>query len=339
MKDFEQICLNNKMLSNISRFAEHGNVYYAMKANSSESVVKIISKKTSNFSISNIEHYNVLNKLKIDSNNICVINVLLSNNELVYLYKKGVRFFTFDNFESLKVFINSIDDYKDLKISLRLNIAEVFNKEKVPFGATSNEIYKMMSFLKSKNIKYGLSFYIQSEFKKNKNALIAILSYIKRNFKDYQFTSISGISFLNNQEKSFIKRYRYICKEIILEIGTAIVNDAIIIKTPILRKIELTGKDIVVIKNGIYSGFFDILLCNRKYDFYIENTKLQYKKLRNHRRIDIYGGSCDSRDFIGTFYIPKGLKIKGSILIKNAGAYFIDFLMAYQPIEVKNNSF
>ena len=339
MKDFEQICLSNRILSNINRFAEYGNICYAMKANSSEPVIKAVSRKTSNFSISNIRHYNILNKLKVDSINMCVINVLLSNDELMCLYKNGVRFFTFDNFESLKVFINSIDDYTNLKISLRLNIAEVFNKEKVPFGATSNEIYKMMSFLKSKNIKYGLSFYIQSEFKKNKNALIAILSYIKRNFKDYQFTSISGICFLSNEEKAFIKRYKYICKEIIFDLGTAIVNDAIIIKTPILRKIELPGKDIVIIKNGIYGGFFDILLCNRKYDFYIKNTKLQYERLRNHRRIDIYGGSCDSRDFIGTFYVPKGLKIKGSILIKNAGAYFIDFLMAYQPIEVKNNSF
>ena len=94
-----------------------------------------------------------------------------------------------------------------------------------------------------------------------------------------------------------------------------------------------------VIKNGIYSGFFDILLYNKKFDIYLKSKndgeiKLEYEKSSlNDYEFIMCGGSSDSGDILGKMYINSMYKdelVEGAkFIIKNVGAYFEEFFMPY----------
>lgn len=127
--------------------------------------------------------------------------------------------------------------------------------------------------------------------------------------------------------------------QIILEIGRYLVEDTIEMETRIIREKTVGNIKTVIIKNGIYSGFFDVLLYNKRFSIYLitkdnEKVKVEYEKSEiNDYEFYMCGGSSDSGDKIGLMYINYKYKdelITGAkFCIKNVGAYFEEFFMPY----------
>ena len=117
-------------------------------------------------------------------------------------------------------------------------------------------------------------------------------------------------------------------KQIILEVGKNLVEDTIEMETRIIREKTVENIKTVIIKNGIYSGFFDVLLYNRKFPIYLKSKndgdiKIEYTKSEvNDFEFYMCGGSSDSGDKIGVMYIDSKykdeLKIGAKFIVKNA---------------------
>ena len=336
----------NRLIDNYNNFSELGNIYYPLKTNSNEMIIKelkpMLNKENYGFLISSICHFEILQKANVNPLNICLMNVLSEDSTIKYLYDNGVRFFTFDNLNSLVSF-SRYAELDKVKIAIRLSTLQVFNNKFTHLGGDIEECKAMIEFLKYKCNNYGISFYMQNNLKTEDNVLQRILNYIQENYKNsgINFVSIGGLDKRKEINKEILNNLKGKLKinQIILEIGRYLVEDTIEMETRIIREKTIGNIKTIIIKNGIYSGFFDVLLYDKKFSIYLitkdnEEIKVEYEKSEiNDYEFYLCGGSSDSGDKIGLMYINSKYKnelIAGAkICVKNVGAYFEEFFMPY----------
>jgi len=349
-----------KLIENYDSYKGLGTIYYPLKTNSNKILLETLNNKIKEteggFLISNINHFNLLTSLNVLPSQMCLINVLSGDNTIKYLYENGVRFFVFDNLNSLNEFI-SYANLEECKIAIRINTMEVFNDTLMHLGTSTNECKDMLNKLKGKCKDIGISFYLQTFIKNEINALERMLNYIEKNFNNYDlnFISIAGVKKHSEIDKYSLNKIKLSLNlnEIILEPGKYLVGDTIDMITKVIRLKKVKDKLILIIKNGIYSGFLDVLLYDEKFKLYFKTKNNNYvefchKKDSTHNyEVYICGGSSDSGDIIGTMYINEDYKdeieIGTDIIVKEVGAYFEEFFMPYGGdinkvyVEVDNN--
>ncbi len=335
----------NKLIENYNKFSKDGDIYYPLKTNSNENLIKALSTLLNNanngYLISSLYHFELLKKLGISPSRMCFINVLVEKETIRYLYDNGVRFFTFDCLKSLEEFVEYAN-LREVKIAIRLSTMQIYKDKFTHLGAELEETLRMIEFLKRNgSSNYGISFYIQKNIKTENNVFENILQYIQEKYSDsnLKFVSIGGINTEINHKVLDDLKSKLKIEQIILEVGRYLVEDTIESETRIIRDKMIGNTKTIVIKNGIYSGFFDILLYNKRFQLYLktennEEIKFEYEKSQTaDYEVYICGGSSDSGDKIGIMYIDSAYKnelITGrKIIIKNVGAYFEEFFMPY----------
>lgn len=336
----------NKLIENLNKYSRIGKVYYPLKTNSNKNLLKELKKSIdrndNGFLISSITDFETLKKLGINPLQICFINVLAESDTVKFLYESGVRFFTFDNINSLIEF-SKYANLSETKIAIRISTMQVFTNKFTHLGSDISELIKMLDFLKGKCNNYGISFYIQNNLKTEEDVLEKILQYIQEKFinSGIRFMNIGGIPQIENIDKNNIENLKNKLKidELILEIGRYLVEDTIELKTRVIREKIINNNKIIIIKNGIYSGFFDILLYNKKFSIYFLSksdgeVKVEYERTgESNYEFIMCGGSSDSGDKLGKMYINSKYKdelIRGAeFCIKDVGAYFEEFFMPY----------
>lgn len=332
--------LNKELLkNNYEQFSNIGQIYYPLKTNSNEILIKELIKLFENsdngFLISHLSHYEQLTNLGVNPDRMCMANVIIDDNFIEFLYKKGIRYFTFDNINSLSKFL-LYADVQSIKIAIRLNIFEVFGVYS-HLGATCEECKQMISILKEKNVKnYGLSFYLQKETLPQKNVLHQMLDYIETNFKNLTmpFINIGGAIKPKNIDLNRLEKLKKTLgsENIIVEPGRYLVGNAGYMETQVVKQ---KSENIFILKNGIYSGLVDVLLYNKKFELYLKVLDnlipLKSEKFKDSKEVIFYGASSDSGDKLGKFYIDNkyynNIKIDSTIIINNALAYVEEFFM------------
>ena len=334
----------NKLNKNFDDFEKIGRVYYPLKTNSNEIVLEyllpMISRGENGFLISHLSHYYKLIKMGVKPNRMCLINVLAEGELIKMLYENGVRYFTFDNLEILDRF-SKYADLNETKIAVRLSITEVFKDKFSHLGGGADECKKMLSFLKGKCEDYGISFYLQREIFSNNNSLNEMLDFIYDNFIGYNMTFLN-IGGAKKPEEIDVQRIEDIKRQlnidtIIIEPGRYLVGNCVDMETRITKISNIQNRKTVIVKNGIYSGFVDILLYSKKFEIYFQtNNKdkvlLSYEKTEEcDYEFFICGGSSDSGDRFGSFFINSKYKdeiiVGAKFYIKDVGAYFEEFFM------------
>lgn len=335
----------NKLIENYNKFSKDGDIYYPLKTNSNENLIKalriLLNNANNGYLISSLYHFELLKKLGISPSRMCFINVLVEKETIRYLYDNGVRFFTFDCLKSLEEFVEYAN-LREVKIAIRLSTMQIYKDKFTHLGAELEETLRMIEFLKRNgNSNYGISFYIQKNIKTENNVFENILQYIQEKYSDsnLKFISIGGINTEINHKVLDDLKTKLKIEQIILEVGRYLVEDTIELETRIIRDKMIRNTKTIVIKNGIYSGFFDILLYNKRFQLYLktennEEIKFEYEKSQTaDYEVYICGGSSDSGDKIGIMYIDSAYKNElitgGKIIIKNVGAYFEEFFMPY----------
>ena len=110
----------NKLIENYNKFSKDGDIYYPLKTNSNENLIKALSTLLNNanngYLISSLYHFELLKKLGISASRMCFINVLAEKETIRYLYDNGVRFFTFDCLKSLEEFVEYAQPVENLSI-------------------------------------------------------------------------------------------------------------------------------------------------------------------------------------------------------------------------------
>jgi len=332
----------NKLIENFNSYSKLGTIYYPIKTNSNQHVLEELIRVNSGFLVTTLSNFETLKNFNVDMSKVCIINVLAEKETIKYYYDNGVRFFTFDNINSLIEF-SKYADLSKVKIVIRLSIMQIFEDKFTHLGANLEETLEMISFLKDKCSEYGIEFYIQNDLKQKENVLENIFKYIVKKYCDLgiKFASVGGINLENKNCEEILNDFKSTLKleELIIEIGRDLVQDCMEMGTRIIREKSINNQKVIIIKNGIYSGFFHAILYNKKFQMCLKlkdgkEVNMTPERLdSNDFEFFLCGGSSESGDKIGTMYINDKYQdelIEGAtIIVKNAGAYFEEFFMAY----------
>ena len=336
---------SNKLLSNLKAFNNLGNIYYPLKPNGDVEILnELIRMSKENdinlgFLVTNISHLDRLLKIGVETSNIGTINVLLDDSDIKYFYDQGVRYFTFHNLNQIANF-SKYADLKSAKINVRLSIVEPFGSFS-HLGASTEECKQMLTLLKSLGcIDYGISFYLQKEIIKTPNSLEFMLDYIVDNFQGFEmsFINIGGAKKPEEIDKIKLDQTRETLgvKNHILEPARYLVGNAIDMETRIIETKQINNKPCIIIKNGIYAGLVDVLLYQKQFEYKLKTNDglITLESSANNTanyEFSMCGGSSDSGDRLGTYYIDEKykelLKPGTTLIIPNAGCYVSEFFM------------
>ena len=344
---FLENILNMEILKNKIHYFKTKNtpILYTVKTNNKADILQQIHSlfnekdKFGVFAINQIEAL-VDSVSSLNKKQIVFMNTKASNEVRMQAYDIGVRSFIFDDFELLKNFAVIVPEKID--IIIRLNVSEICDTTN-PYGCSKADFKIIKDFMKlygdfkvevyfdrSIKLKYPLN---KKGYLDIKNTLKKVLSYFEWNGS----VLVGGISKLNFND--FTEND---CKNIFcFEIGEGIIDGVQDTRCNITSIIK-TDKGInLFVDNSIYNELLDKVLYKKEFKIQTNDFTTYNGSCHHPLYVRVYGNTCDSKDYIGSFIMSENdldkLKIGNKIIIRNTGAYGAVFFDNYGKYCNDNN--
>jgi len=337
-----------KKFDELKKHLSYAKIYYAVKANPNNEVIKVLADRGSNFDIATVFELNQLLELGITADRMSYGNTIKKEKDIAYAYEKGVRLFATDSESDLskiarqapnsKVFFRILCDGSGADWPLSRK-----------FGAHLDVIFNLAIKAKKMGLEpYGLSFHVgsqQRDIGQWDNA-IAQCKYMFDSLSeadiDLKMINIGG-GFPSDylQPSNSIEVYakevtRFLAEdfgdnfpEIIVEPGRSITGEAGVIVTEavlISQKSIANHYSWLYLDIGKFGGLIETLDEAIKYPIYTESSAvLGFEENEdNLKEYIIAGPTCDSMDILyedNKYKLDKDLKEGDRIYILTTGAY------------------
>ena len=356
----------------LTRNMPFAKIYYAVKANPEDDIIKLLARKGSNFDVATTYELDQLLRLKISPKRISFGNTIKKEEDIAYAYKKGIRLFATDSISDIKKLAHAAPGSKIFfRIIMEGGSADWPLSRK--FGAHLDMIYHLIFEAKKLGlVPYGVSFHVGSQQRDigQWDQAIAQCKYLFVAVKEegielklinmgggFQANYISPTHNLETYSKEIIRFLEedfgeHFSKklEIIIEPGRSIAADAGVIVTEVvmISKKSLSNQfDWVYLDIGKFGGLIETLDESIKYPIFTENYRKPPKE-KDCREVILAGPTCDSTDTLyekHKYLLPKSLKEGDRLYILSTGAYTRSYSSIYfngfPPLEVyimKNTS-
>jgi len=327
----------------------YAKIYYAVKANPEDEVIKILDKKGSNFDIATIFEMEQLLRLGISTDRMSFGNTIKKEEDIAYAYKKGIRLFATDSESDLNKIARQAPE---AKVFFRLlcdgSGADWPLSRK--FGAYPDMIFRLALRAKKLNlIPYGLSFHVGSQqrdigqwdnaisqckylFDSLADADINLkLINIGGGFPSNYLEPTQDISVYAKEVTRFLKEdFGDNFPEIIIEPGRSLVGDSGTLVSEIVMissKSTTTGYDWVYVDVGKFGGLIETIGESIKYPIISEGATKD-----NTKEVILAGPTCDSMDILYENYrykLNKDIKEGDRLYFLTTGAYTASYSSIY----------
>lgn len=314
-------------------------IYYAVKANPHESVIRMLVKKGSSFDIASVYELDHILALGAAPEKISYGNTIKKANDIAYAYSKGVRLFATDSENDLiKIAKNAPGSRVFFRILTDGSGADWPLSRK--FGAHPDTIYKLILQASEMGlVPYGISFHVgsqQRDIGQWDNA-IATCRYLfdatKAEGVELKMINLGGgfpatyisptkeTSVYGSEIIRFLKEdFGENLPEVILEPGRFMAGDAGILITEVVlisRKSEANQYSWVYLDAGKFGGLIETLDESIKYPIYSEKTGPVQETI-------LAGPTCDSMDILyenEKYELPASLTEGDRLYFFTTGAY------------------
>jgi ornithine decarboxylase len=314
-------------------------IYYAVKANPHESVIRMLVKKGSSFDIASVYELDHILALGATPEKISYGNTIKKANDIAYAYSKGVRLFATDSENDLiKIAKNAPGSRVFFRILTDGSGADWPLSRK--FGAHPDTIYKLILQASEMGlVPYGISFHVgsqQRDIGQWDNA-IATCRYLfdatKAEGVELKMINLGGgfpatyisptkeTSVYGSEIIRFLKEdFGENLPEVLLEPGRFMAGDAGILITEVVlisRKSEANQYSWVYLDAGKFGGLIETLDESIKYPIYSEKTGPVQETI-------LAGPTCDSMDILyenEKYELPASLTEGDRLYFFTTGAY------------------
>ncbi|HRR39196.1 MAG TPA: type III PLP-dependent enzyme [Candidatus Paceibacterota bacterium] len=318
-------------------------IYYAIKANPNNEVLKVLNSKGSCFDIATIYELDKILALGASPERISYGNTIKKEKDIAYAYKKGVRLFATDSESDLnkicrqapgsKVFFRLLADGSGADWPLSRK-----------FGAHPDMIFRLALKCKKMNlIPYGLSFHVGSQQRDigQWDDAIARCRYLFTSLEDADISlkmiNLGGglpakylrptpsIETYTKEITRFLKEdFGENLPEILIEPGRSIVGEAGVIVSEVIMISQKSTSDHyswVYLDVGKFGGLIETMDEAIKYPIF---TDISQKKLEELIEVILAGPTCDSMDILYEkfrYRLDKNIKEGDKVFIFSTGAY------------------
>jgi len=315
--------------------------YYAIKSNTSDKLLKIISNYENKIGLdtASIQEVNIALKYTQKSNIIFTNphTVPHEKKELKKLLTEDVTIKVVDSMcEIIKLVEYNIIPNKILvRINSNFNDANI--KFDTKFGSTYLEAIEIINYGVLHNLPIkGITFHIGSggvfsreeAYRKVIQQSIPLLEYIKSINKEIPILDIGGGLLHDTDLLEALGWTKDLPYTIIAEPGRYFSAPSFHLFTQVISK----TKRGIFIDNGVYHELnvyhrdhWNFPILTHFYEngviYHINNDKDNEKQQHNYENITVFGPTCDSYDNIEKCNIPKDIQIGDWIFLDNMGAY------------------
>ncbi|QEK05677.1 type III PLP-dependent enzyme [Treponema phagedenis] len=319
-------------------------IYYAMKANPHEEILKLLIGLGANFDIASRYELDKILSLGVPPECLSYGNTIKKAKDIAYFYEKGVRLFATDSKEDLK---NLAKYAPQSRVFVRI-LVENTNSADWPlsrkFGCHPDMAYDLCVLAKEMGlIPYGISFHVGSQQRDigQWDDAIAKTKYLMRSLEEEEDIKLEMINMgggfpapyitPTNKLSEYAREItRYLDDDfgnekphIILEPGRSLVGDSGVLVTEIItisRKNNTALHRWVYVDAGVFNGLTETLNENIKYPIFTSKDESAGK----WGEVVLAGPTCDSMDIMYKDYkytMPISLKSGDRLYFLSAGAY------------------
>ncbi len=318
-------------------------IYYAMKANPAEEVVRLLHEKGSNFDVATIYEMEQLLRMGISPDKMSYGNTIKKAKDIKKAYEYGVRLFVTDSHSDLrKLAANAPGSKVFFRLLTESNGADWPLSRK--FGAHTGQIYSLIVEAKDLGlVPYGLSFHVGSQQRDigEWDHAISQCKYLFDDVKHYEGIELKMVNLGGGLPAKYLKPTRNIQQyaeiitkylheyfgdelpEILIEPGRYIAGDAGVVVTEIVlisKKSDSSQYEWVYLDIGKFGGLIETLDEAIKYPIFPEKA---YSG-NGGREVILAGPTCDSMDILYEYFkyeLPKDIKEGDRLFILTTGAY------------------
>ena len=322
----------------------YAHIYYAMKANPVEPVLKLLAEMGSNFDIASRYELDKILSLGVESFRLSYGNTIKKPRDIKYFYEKGVRLFATDSKDDLKAIAENAPGSKVYVRVLVETSATADWPLSRKFGCHPDMAYDLIVMARDLGlVPYGISFHVGSQQRDigQWNDAIAKTKYLFTSLEEEEGIKLSMINMGGGFPASYIdptnelSEYaseitRYLSDdfgddipEIILEPGRSLVGDSGILTSEVIltsRKNNTALARWVYIDAGKFNGLIETLDEAIKYPVITNKDEPGVKE----SEVIIAGPTCDSMDIMyenAKYKLPTTLKSGDKIYWLSTGAY------------------
>ena len=307
--------------------------YYAVKSLPLENILKHLASSNVNFDCASRGEIQSVLKFS-NPQNIIYANPSKSLDDITYSNNNNVNLMVVDSEEEIKK-MDSIDP--KIKKVIRIKAVELnsdikFNSK---FGATEEEVFKMLSILSKNNTFEGFSFHVGSKCK-NEESYYLTIKNILDNYQNYciknnvpikmidiggGFSSHTNLTILDKILTPFYKTFTDNKIKLIAEPGRYFAEPSVDLfcKVTSVKKRIIDHRTVyhITINDSVYSSFNGKLFDGQHY------TPIPLYDSKEKEWVDcvIFGQTCDSLDVISEHIKLPLPEINSVFKFQNMGAY------------------
>lgn len=322
----------------------YASIYYAIKSNPGEPVLRMLAEKGSNFDIASRYELDRIMSLGVSGDRLSYGNTIKKAKDVAYFYEKGVRMFATDSKEDLKSIAKNAPGSR---VYVRMLVQGTDTADwplSRKFGCHPDMAYDLLVLAKELGlVPYGVSFHVGSQ-QRDIGAwddAIAKAKYLFSSLEEEEGITLrminmgGGFPAHYSQPTNELKDYaseitRYLhddfgddLPEIILEPGRSLVGDSGILTSEVIlvsRKNNTALQRWVYQDSGKFNGLIETMDESIKYPVISSKDKEGEKE----GEVILAGPTCDSADIMYEDYkyrLPVSLKAGDRLYWLSTGAY------------------
>lgn len=308
--------------NNLYVYKKYSTIRLPIKSLQNKTLISLIDLEDCQFVADSSSQIDFLKSLGIDMG-LCYFGTPKSFFDFEYAIKNNIEHFVISSKQELNFILQTKKRIKG--ITLMVNSSSFGINSYDRFGVSSDEFIGVLKLIKEHSILEGLSFHIQG-FKKDTKDYMKIYNDLLPVINKYKIPSLNFGGIKVQHLVSIINGFSLKNNiQFIAEPGNSLFNDAISIKANVCY---VNHKNKTINLNiGIYSGLLDIALYGNSVQMIAEGNAdavVEYK---------VFGPSSDSADYLGTYYLPKNIKVGDQIRIHNCGVYALLLNTEFYPCE------
>lgn len=337
----------------------YADIYYAIKANPNEEVLRLLNELGSNFDVASRYELDKILGLGVSPERLSYGNTIKKQRDVEYFYKNGVRLFVTDSREDLKIIAEKAPGSKVYVRILVENTSSADWPLSRKFGCHPDMAYDLFLLARDLGlVPYGISFHVGSQQRDigQWNDALVKTKYLMDSLEDenieLQMINMGGgfpahyITPANELEEYAKEINRYLQEDfgdnrprIILEPGRSLVGDSGILISEVVMVSKKTNTALfrwVYLDAGVMNGLFETVNESIKYPIFTSKDAPDIKT----GQVVLAGPTCDSMDIMyedHKYFLPRNLAEGDRLYFLSTGAYtsscaFVEF-NGFPPIK------
>lgn len=334
-------------VSIIGRNIKNSKVFYAVKANPDDEIIKLADELNMGFEIASEGELKMLSSIGVKPERIISSNPVKSLKFLKMAASYGVNYFSYDSVDEVDKLVRFVPG---CNVYVRLSVPNEGSEWPLSkkFGIELDDAATLLSYAKNKGLNpVGITFHVGSQCTNiyNWNTALdkanALWKIAERNGIRLSLLNIGGgypikytknvvnVETIEKNVNALIYEKFPMDTEIFIEPGRAVVGDAGIFVTSVIGKARRADENWLYIDVGVFNGLMESV-GGIKYSYLVEGSRqTKYKK-----KWTIAGPSCDSFDIIDKDVALPEPDVGNMILILSSGAYTISYASEFNGFSI-----